>query len=79
MKNIILWTFFVALCLLVEVKGSKQSFQNQCARVTHHSNGDITAVGCGTYECAEGKQIGYRHDDLSKPYPECCGGPICKD
>ncbi|XP_029178915.1 uncharacterized protein LOC114946545 [Nylanderia fulva] len=51
----------------------------KCLRVTCHADGSISMLGCALYRCQEGKQIGYRETDLSKPYPECCEGPICKE
>ncbi|XP_026673916.1 uncharacterized protein LOC113465011 [Ceratina calcarata] len=39
---------------------------------------NLSALACPVYICEEGQQIGEKQNDLTKPYPECCGGPICK-
>ncbi|XP_072762471.1 uncharacterized protein [Anoplolepis gracilipes] len=51
----------------------------QCLRITCHANGNISALGCPLVQCLEEKQIGYQKMDNSKPYPECCERPICKE
>lgn len=75
----------MTLCLFTKVKADclvdgemlpPGEHIRQCQRLTCHDSGAISAVGCATYACKD--QIGYKEMDLSKPYPECCGGPICK-
>ncbi|XP_053971440.1 uncharacterized protein LOC128889071 [Hylaeus anthracinus] len=89
MKNIALFTFCITMCLLLEVQGDCKGYQGKdlsvgthyinCLQITCNADGSISALGCPAYQCAEGSQIGYRKTDLSKPYPECCEGPICAD
>ncbi|XP_025269281.1 uncharacterized protein LOC112639471 [Camponotus floridanus] len=49
----------------------------QCSTVTCRDDTSIIMIPCPLFQCAEGKQIGWKELDLSKPYPECCAGPIC--
>ncbi|XP_015515497.1 uncharacterized protein LOC107221117 [Neodiprion lecontei] len=56
-----------------------ESMKNGCGTMECVGPGEMRGVGCGTYRCADGKQIGYKQKDNSKVYPECCGGPICAD
>nr|XP_034183223.1 uncharacterized protein LOC117605704 isoform X2 [Osmia lignaria] len=89
MKTIILVSLLMAICLLSEVRGTCKGYGDKdlsvgthyinCTAVSCHPNGSVTMLGCASYRCQEGKQIGYRQTDLSKPYPECCEGPICAD
>ncbi|XP_034183222.2 uncharacterized protein LOC117605704 isoform X1 [Osmia lignaria lignaria] len=90
MKTIILVSLLMAMCLLSEVRaGTCKGYGDKdlnvgthyinCTAVSCHPNGSVTMLGCASYRCQEGKQIGYRQTDLSKPYPECCEGPICAD
>ncbi|EFN69911.1 hypothetical protein EAG_07209 [Camponotus floridanus] len=51
----------------------------RCLRITCYPQGSISLLACPLYQCPEGKQIGYRDVDPSKPFPECCEGPICKE
>ncbi|XP_076754272.1 uncharacterized protein LOC143425413 [Xylocopa sonorina] len=87
MKSFIVNTFLLAICLLPNIKGDCQyeggtltegKHYINCQVWTCYPNGNIATLGCATYACPEGTQIGYRENDLSKPYPECCGGPVCK-
>ncbi|XP_048504911.1 uncharacterized protein LOC125499728 [Athalia rosae] len=48
-----------------------------CGVVTCHEDNTMTATGCGIWRCQPGQQIGYTEADSSKPFPSCCGGPIC--
>ncbi|XP_003701336.1 uncharacterized protein LOC100876008 [Megachile rotundata] len=87
MKSVILWSLLMAICFLSEVKGDCKNYDGQdlsvgvhyikCNKVTCHEDGSVSATTCPVYFCQEGKQIGYRERDISKPYPECCEGPIC--
>ncbi|XP_070158450.1 uncharacterized protein [Polyergus mexicanus] len=51
----------------------------QCSRITCHAEGKMTILGCPLAHCPEGKQVDYRDTDFSKPYPDCCERPICKE
>ncbi|XP_050453954.1 uncharacterized protein LOC126852808 [Cataglyphis hispanica] len=51
----------------------------RCLKITCHAGSEISILGCPLARCPEGKQVGYRDTDFSKPYPDCCGGPICKE
>ena len=53
------------------------SFKNQT--VFSYCNWFINFFRCSEYRCQPGKQIGVKEVDHSKEYPDCCGGPICKD
>ncbi|XP_063988326.1 uncharacterized protein LOC135168253 [Diachasmimorpha longicaudata] len=50
-----------------------------CGTLTCHEDGTMSAVGCGDEACAPGKQIGYKPQDDSKVFPECCARPICAE
>ncbi|CAL7951508.1 unnamed protein product [Xylocopa violacea] len=86
MKTFTLSTLLLVICLFLTVKGDCQyegrtltegkNYFN-CKQYTCSPNGNIAVLGCSLYQCAKGKQIGYKEEDLSKPYPQCCGGPIC--
>ncbi|XP_015434691.1 PREDICTED: uncharacterized protein LOC107190407 [Dufourea novaeangliae] len=87
MKNIILCTLLVAMCLVMETKADceymgknykvGEKYTQNCAEFTCQSGGGFGGLTCALYECMEGKKIGYKEQDNSKPYPQCCGGPIC--
>ncbi|CAK9816257.1 hypothetical protein ANTQUA_LOCUS8828 [Anthophora quadrimaculata] len=86
MKTIILCTLLVTICLFLEVQGNCY-YEGRNLTVGEHTidcnyykcNEDGTMFGksCAVAMCS-GKLLGYREADLSKPYPECCPGPICK-
>ncbi|KAL2751310.1 uncharacterized protein V1477_000468 [Vespula maculifrons] len=87
MKSIFVFCgILFALCIFVLVEGDCEWYGEiypvgehilNCTRVTCNESGDWSSVGCPLYMCEE--TIGYEEIDLSKPYPECCGGPICKE
>ncbi|XP_043266424.1 uncharacterized protein [Venturia canescens] len=63
-----------------DVRGDLSLYYKICGEVICHPNGSISSKGCGTYQCSPDKPaIGYKETDSTKPYPECCGGPICPD
>ncbi|XP_043499648.1 uncharacterized protein LOC122522517 [Polistes fuscatus] len=81
----VLWGILLALCFFLQVEGDCNldgetlppgKHIRNCISYTCHESGVLSAVGCATWNCVE--SIGYREQDLSKPYPECCPGPICK-
>ncbi|KAK2588424.1 hypothetical protein KPH14_004423 [Odynerus spinipes] len=83
--TLLLFGILLALCLFSRVEaecvvdGEKLPVGEhirKCRKYTCHESGSLSALGCPAYLCKE--QIGYRKEDLSKPYPECCEGPICK-
>ncbi|XP_076232227.1 uncharacterized protein LOC143177854 [Calliopsis andreniformis] len=89
MRSFTLWIFVGAMCLLAEAQANCKSWDGQeltvgthfinCIQVQCHPDGHVTGLACAPYLCQEGKQIGYREMDVTKSYPECCGGPICAD
>ncbi|KOC64229.1 hypothetical protein WH47_12531 [Habropoda laboriosa] len=85
MKTIILCTLLMTTCLFLEVRGNCQyeghnltpgQHHVNCQQITCNPDGTIQGVSCPAWMCG-GKSLGYRELDLSKPYPECCPGPIC--
>ncbi|KAI4491977.1 hypothetical protein M0802_010180 [Mischocyttarus mexicanus] len=86
MKSLfVLCGILLALCLFLQVQGDCNidgetlppgEHIRRCLRYTCQESGSISALGCPQWRCRE--TIGYREQDLSKPYPECCEGPICK-
>ncbi|XP_043262667.1 uncharacterized protein LOC122403290 [Colletes gigas] len=87
MKSIVLFPLFITMYLFLGAQGTCNNFHGQnlsvgthyinCTEYECHSDGSMTGLPCADYACAEGKEIGYRETDYSKPFPECCGGPIC--
>ncbi|GAB1867607.1 Single domain-containing protein [Camponotus japonicus] len=51
----------------------------KCLRINCTGENTMSMLACPLYQCPVGKEIGYREVDLSKPYPECCAGPICAE
>ncbi|XP_046832389.1 uncharacterized protein LOC124430193 [Vespa crabro] len=86
MKSIFVFCgILIALCLFWQVEGNCQwndetlsvgEHIRDCTRIFCNESGHLSALPCPVYTCEE--IIGYEDKDLSKPFPECCGGPICK-
>ncbi|XP_028046306.2 uncharacterized protein LOC105838207 isoform X1 [Monomorium pharaonis] len=52
---------------------------NPCMRMICDLNGQISFESCPTINCNPGMEtIGFKGEDNSKPYPQCCPQPICK-
>ncbi|KAG7212755.1 hypothetical protein KM043_013016 [Ampulex compressa] len=86
MKAVVLSVFLAAIFLSSQVQGdcfyhgenlTVGEHIRECTRIVCHEDGHISGLGCPEYRCKEA--IGYRERDVSKPYPECCGGPICRE
>ncbi|XP_046423932.1 uncharacterized protein LOC124181410 [Neodiprion fabricii] len=53
---------------------------SDCYTITTCNKGGVLSrkEACPRYICAHYLR-GYKQFDHRKPYPECCGGPICDD
>ncbi|KAK2588425.1 hypothetical protein KPH14_004424 [Odynerus spinipes] len=58
-----------------------QTITDCYASVTCTANGEIKIKNpCPVYNCTKlSMRRGYKRFDPKKPYPNCCGGPICAD
>ncbi|XP_011642792.1 uncharacterized protein LOC105430781 [Pogonomyrmex barbatus] len=90
MKGLVCCTILLLACVLVHsqyIDGC--SFEDEILSVGTHTrncqklncigNNKIQALACPLASCLPGQQIGYQEMDFSKPYPQCCGRPICKN
>ncbi|XP_034946008.1 uncharacterized protein [Chelonus insularis] len=92
MKTIvILFVCISVACLLLEANADCKSkddskkivptgtkVQEGCAIFECDDKGAWTSSGCSEWRCS-GLEKGYKEQDNTKPFPECCPGPICND
>ncbi|XP_074109545.1 uncharacterized protein LOC141534227 [Cotesia typhae] len=79
--------FFVSAlvaCLLIEANAERKIVKEvtgeNCTLQTHYDDGSFSTKACAPWRCKSREDtIGHKAKDFSKPYPECCDGPICKE
>ncbi|XP_012217081.1 uncharacterized protein [Linepithema humile] len=88
MKGLVCCVLLMLVCAFIQVQGNCEfegeslsvgKHHRKCLTLTCNENGSVSALACPLMQCAEGQQIGYHELDISKPFPECCARPICKD
>ncbi|KAH0550054.1 hypothetical protein KQX54_017116 [Cotesia glomerata] len=80
---IFLWIESDASCFNThDGKRSRKTFKtnykltDQCVEYTCNANGEWSIKGCYEWVCKR-RVIGYETANFSKPFPYCCGYPIC--
>ncbi|XP_019698490.1 uncharacterized protein LOC109504131 [Harpegnathos saltator] len=81
-------TLLLACVLITQVQGNCPyddetlpvgTHYRKCNKINCNEDGTMSMLACPLALCQPGEQIGYHELDISKPYPECCERPICKD
>ncbi|KAG7211732.1 hypothetical protein KM043_010978 [Ampulex compressa] len=58
---------------------SDPNYANHCLHVSCKNDSSISVLGCPLSSCIPGDELYQTEDDLTKVYPACCGGPVCRD